>query len=290
MLAFQESPKSVPEIILHRIDAFDLSVRNVLNIGAVLGKSFRLAEVVAVMKEYHESKEEDIQSEAIAALDIATAEGILCVERGGPKSNDAEGKEDDDEEEEEDNPLYSFLHQIWKDTILSLLLDSRKKDVHRKIAQAMEEKLQKESCDFEFKTKLLGHWKSSGDTAKLAELALSLGKSIEQQLGLPTQSIRLYEEALSAWRDESVAEADIVAGEFRPTDIPRKFSIPSLQPPYIFLSSVGVPKVTLDFIGPDDLKSIAEIQVALGRALGAARRFADSVTCYQNAVQVRSNT
>lgn len=190
-----------------RIDSFDVSVRNVLNIGAVLGKSFSLNEVIAVLKEYHDSKEEDLLSEALEALDTAVAEGILIVEK--PPPSETEKKEEDNS-----NPVYSFLHQIWQNTILSLLLDSRKKDVHRKIAQAMEEKLAKESCDFEFKTKLLGHWKCSGDTAKLAKLALNLGKNIETQLGLPTQSIRLYEEALSAWRDASVEEADLVAGEF----------------------------------------------------------------------------
>ena len=60
------------------------------------------------------------------------------------------------------------------------------------------------------------------------------------------------------------------------------------QPTFaLFYLFVGVPRVTLDFIGPFDLAMIAKLQVALGRAMGAARRFAASVTCFQNAVQVR---
>ena len=196
---------SVPEIILHRIDSFDVAVRNILNITAVLGKSFTLKEVLSVLKENHDTREEELLKETKESLQMAINEGILREEEA---PND--DKDDDKEEEGEETRsqkekgrtesiVYSFYHRIWQTTILSLMLDSRKKDVHKKIAASMEKEMRKDGSDFAFQMKLLGHWKSSGNTSKLTELAVSVGKHFEEHLGLPSQSIRIYEEALDAW-------------------------------------------------------------------------------------------
>lgn len=202
---------SVPEIILHRIDSFDVAVRNTLNIGAVLGKSFTLKEVTAVLKENHDMKEEELQTEASESLDMAIAEGILRMEE-----NPEEAQEDDDLGDKSGNASYTFYHSIWQTTILSLMLDSRKRDVHRKIALSMEARKDKKGDEFAFQMKLLGHWKASGNTAKLTELAIQIGKHFEEKLGLPTQSIRIYEEALEAWKDKG-KQKDRIGGEFSGT-------------------------------------------------------------------------
>jgi predicted ATPase len=133
---------SVPEIILHRIDSFDVAVRNILNIGAVLGKSFTLKEVTAVLKENHDMKEADLEKEAVESLDMAIAEGILRVE----ETPDPE--RDNNDEEKSGNVSYTFYHSIWQTTILSLMLDSRKRDVHRKIALSMEAREDKTVGEF----------------------------------------------------------------------------------------------------------------------------------------------
>ena len=213
---------SVPEIILHRIDSFDVTVRNVLNIAAVLGKSFALKDVIAVLKENHDMREDLLQTEAVAALDMAVNEGILREE----VPNDENDGGDDDESEDSknkgtkaakegtaksDQTLYAFYHSVWQSTILSLMLDARKKDVHKKIASSMEKEMKKDGSDFAFQMKLLGHWKSSGNNGKSTELALDVGKHFEQNLGLPTQSIRIYEEALEAWRDDK--PSDYISGK-----------------------------------------------------------------------------
>lgn len=200
---------SVPEIILHRIDSFDVAVRNILNIAAVLGKSFSLKEVIAVLKENHDMREDVLQTEAVAALEMAVNEGILredIIEENEDSYHDASTRSGKEAKEKSDQTTYAFYHSIWRSTILSLMLDARKKDVHKKIALSMEKEMKKDGTDFEFQMKLLGHWKSSGNTGKLTELALDVGKHFEQNLGLPSQSIRVYEEALEAWKDDKPSD------------------------------------------------------------------------------------
>jgi predicted ATPase len=194
---------SVPEIILHRIDSFDVAVRNVLNVAAVLGKSFTLKEVIAVLLESHDMRQDILEKEAASSLGMAVMEGILRQEEA-PDDGGGEGEEDESEARDyKDKPkttVYSFYHSIWQTTILSLMLDARKRDVHSKIATSMEKGMSKDGSSFEFQMKLLGHWKNSGNTSKLTNLALDVGKRFEQKLGMPTQSIRVYEEALDAWK------------------------------------------------------------------------------------------
>ena len=227
---------SVPEIILHRIDSFDVNVRNILNIAAVLGKSFQLKEVIAVMKESLDMQEAAIYKEGVAALNTAVIEGILREEddessitgRGGEEEavkksqlgnakavddeKDSEKRDDEDEpKEKSDQTIYTFYHSIWQTTILSLMLDARRKDVHKKIALSMEKEMNKDGSNFEFQMKLLGHWKASGNTNKATKVALDVGKHFEKNLSLPTQSIRIYEEALDVRRDDK--PSDFVGGK-----------------------------------------------------------------------------
>ena len=76
------------------------------------------------------------------------------------------------------------------------MLDSRKRDMHKIIALTFETGAHGEiRKDFQSRIKLFSHWKAGGDFAKTASLALSIGKSFEEQC-LNNQSIRLYSETL----------------------------------------------------------------------------------------------
>ena len=118
-------------MLLLRIDSMDVSVRNVLNMGAVYGTSFALEDVTSVLKEHDdEVSEEEIAREVTKALDWAVNEGVLVLST----SSGEEGRR---------LPIagndiadtYSFRHEVWKSTLLSLMLESRKRDLHKKIAQ-----------------------------------------------------------------------------------------------------------------------------------------------------------
>lgn len=216
---------SVGELLLHRIDSFDASVRNVLNLGAVLGSSFEMIELVAVLQQI--SKEQsDIKTvlkKAKDALDVAVSEGILDVTQEGGDFIE-EGNEDGflgqsmrfQESYHEsyhsfgsDSPLatlgessphlvYIFCHDIWRTTILNLMLDSRKRDMHKTIAKTLEKQEGQNKGDYLSRMKLFSHWKASGESKKAASLALSIGKSFEE-LGLQDQSIKVFQDALDMW-------------------------------------------------------------------------------------------
>ena len=188
------------------------------------------------MKESLDMQEAAIYKEGVAALNTAVIEGILREEddessitgRGGEEEavkksqlgnakavddeKDSEKRDDEDEpKEKSDQTIYTFYHSIWQTTILSLMLDARRKDVHKKIALSMEKEMNKDGSNFEFQMKLLGHWKASGNTNKATKVALDVGKHFEKNLSLPTQSIRIYEEALDVWRDDK--PSDFVGGK-----------------------------------------------------------------------------
>jgi predicted ATPase len=82
-------------------------------IGAILGKSFTLKEVTAVLKENHDMKVEELEKEAISSLDIAINEGILRI--------DENPENEENDEDTAQNVSYSFYHSIWQSTILSLM-------------------------------------------------------------------------------------------------------------------------------------------------------------------------
>ena len=181
--------ESFGDLVLQRVDDFDLNTRNMLNIGAVLGLSFTLDEVIAVQMKTSEGQEAAVRSATQDGLREAVKEGIL--ECKSVPSDDDELKE---------ITKYSFYHAVWRTALLNLMLDGRKRDLHRTIAEVLEDK-GKGTDEYMFQTRLFSHWVQSGNFVKAAELALALGKHFEERLGLPAQSIKLYNDALGLRRE-----------------------------------------------------------------------------------------
>jgi hypothetical protein len=179
-------------LVLQRLDAFDLNVRNVLNIGAVIGLSFSLDEVVGVEIRTSDGSKDAVKKITEEALGVAVEEGILeCKTCMG--DNESDGK-----------PVtkYAFYHAVWRTALLNIMLEGRKRDLHRVLAETLEEQ-DVGVGDYMFNTKLFNHWIHSGNFGKAAELAIMLGKHFEERLGLPAQSIRLYNEALDLLRESN---------------------------------------------------------------------------------------
>ena len=74
---------SVGDMIVHRLDNFDQLVRVVLNLGAVLGSSFELRDIVNVTHRFA-NKSLDMQTgysqKIVNALNFLVSEGILLEE------------------------------------------------------------------------------------------------------------------------------------------------------------------------------------------------------------------
>jgi Cdc6-like AAA superfamily ATPase len=181
--------ESFGDLVLQRVDDFDLNTRNMLNIGAVLGLSFTLDEVIAVQMKTSEGQEAAVRSATQDGLREAVKEGI--VECKSIPSDEEEGRT---------VTKYSFYHAVWRTALLNLMLDGRKRDLHRTIAEVLEDK-GKGTDEYMFQTRLFSHWVQSGNFVKASELALALGKHFEERLGLPAQSIKLYNDALSLRRE-----------------------------------------------------------------------------------------
>jgi hypothetical protein len=173
-----------------------------LNIGAVIGLSFTLEAIVFVEMRTSDGSEDAVRKITEDSLKVAVEEGILeRINVGG--DNESDGKI---------LTKYSFYHTVWRTALLNLMLEGRKRDLHRFLAETLEQK-DIGVGDYMFNTKLFNHWINSGNFAKAADLAVSLGKHFEERLGLPAQSIRLYSEALDLLRESSDTKTG-VGGEY----------------------------------------------------------------------------
>lgn len=233
---------SVGDMIVHRLDSFDQLVRVVLNLGAVLGSSFELRDIINVTHRFSNQSVEVGYSRKIAsALDLLVAEGILLeinlgvddeiinvvlapeVEEAVQEDNAQQnswkadeqinGLEDDGSIDtfEFQDKSYTFCHDVWRSSILNLMLESRKKQIHSIIATSLENQARTTSLDYGSKMKLWNHWKAAGEAGKAANLALEIGKSFEE-LGLHDQSIKLYEDTLELMRIREGDAADSIGG------------------------------------------------------------------------------
>jgi tetratricopeptide (TPR) repeat protein len=235
---------SFADLVLQRLDSFDFNTRNVLNVGAVIGLSFTLDELVGVEIRTSDGSEEAVRQITKESLQVAVEEGILETRTVC-----------DDESDYREVQKFAFCHAVWRITLLTLMLEGRKRDLHRVIAETLEE-MGVESKDYMFQTKLFKHWVSSGNFVKATKLALVVGKHFEERLGLPAQSIRIYNEALDLLRE---------SGE----EGPRKVSADALAN-----------------ITAADLVDLIRVHVALGHALSIAQQMKESVAMYQDALRI----
>ena len=249
------SYESFGDLILQRLDNFDLATRNMLNIGGVIGMSFTLDDVVAVQQRNSDTAEATVRIHAQTALQVAVDSGILeCTES----------------ESERGNPTkkYSFYHAVWRTALLNLMLEGRKRDLHRSIAETLETQ-RGEQSDYMFNTKLFHHWICCYNFEKAADLALEVGKHFEERLGLPAQSIRLYNDCLDLLREDKVYGDSLDLLEDEDGERIGGFS-----------------KRVFEEIVTEHLAYIVRLQVALGRALDKAQRMTESVTAYQDTLKI----
>ena len=229
---------SVGDMIIHRLDNFNQLERVVLNLGAVLGVSFDLRDIINVTHRFANTsieKQAGYSQEIHNALNRLVAEGVLlevCLGGGDTEdegiSVDYVGSEGQFENtppnyssdknsltnmsSEFQDKSYTFSHDVWRTSILKLMLESRKKQIHSIIATSLETQARTETMDYVSQMKLWNHWKAAGDAGKAANSALTIGKSFEE-LGLHDQSIKLYEETLELMQGPGCNEADGIGGK-----------------------------------------------------------------------------
>ena len=215
---FNSSPSSLDDLILHQIDSLDVSIRSILQVAAILGIEFCLSEVTEVAARMNAVPEEtmsQLRSDLLSAFAVAVEEGILGQTFEGQTSNVEEEQKSGDVDDNvgqtvselsaqiQEDRTYSFAHAVWRDNVLGVLLESRKKEIHLNVALVLESKDDAE-CDLQSNLRLFRHRKESGDSSKASNSALAIGKTLEN-IGFHEQAIDVLEDALSIWRIDSKA-------------------------------------------------------------------------------------
>jgi hypothetical protein len=198
---------ALAESLLNRFDRLGVRVRKILQTCAVLGNSFALSDLVRVHPEISEGGIEQ-------SLEIATSEMILgeIVEddddtksifsnsTGGSSSkigSSIEFSKTSSGINVLGDRFFEFSHDMWRSSVLTTMLKERKIELHRLIAEAMEQdqKLVLQRSDIGRLLTLFDHWKSCGDFRRAAPLALVVGIRLNEW-DLVAQSLDLYHDAL----------------------------------------------------------------------------------------------
>ena len=220
---------NIEELFLQRLDKLDDMTRKILQIAAVLGFSFSCKEIIGTSKQVLSVSAADHMKHSLAvrrALAAAAKEGI--IDKTVEDDETVDGAEDqifnmtiDLAEDEDDNDAdgtrclnYNFYHDTWRRLVLSLLLGSWKRDIHKHAAMSIEAEISYDEIqDYRTKIKLFRHWKDSESTLKAATIGLDIGKSFIL-LGMSIQSIKIFEDALEMWKRHKPAEGkELVAGK-----------------------------------------------------------------------------
>jgi hypothetical protein len=205
-------------------------VRTALHLAAVLGNDFDLLDAALIYEQMFRVRDSDRWESAMglrSLFDTAVNEGILeqSFACGDVTTDDADGHavsfEAPISEEEEtmsaslgnvnillrgrkshplyaENRRYRFTHDSWKISILNIMLDGRKAELHEHAAITLEREMSEEAHDqddLKGQLRVFTHWNSSGNFAKAAELGLKIGSQM-MILGLNPQAIMIFDDVL----------------------------------------------------------------------------------------------
>lgn len=281
------SQSSLGDLILHQIDLLDASVRSTLQIAATLGVEFCLSDVVEVaaqMDRVQQEERPEFHQDFLDAFAVAAEEGILCQIFEGQEYTANERDSGDPEESFSqvlstsvtqtglgENRTYSFAHAVWRDNILKVLLESRKKEIHFNVALVLETK-EETKGDLYSNLRLFRHRKESGDWSKASESALEIGKVLEN-IGLHEQAIDVLKEALSFWRVDPNTAAEVTSDKKEVNADPGRFGGVVL-PSAIESATVG------------EIKSMVRLLISLGQVLANMVKGKESAAMYDAAIAI----
>mmetsp|Transcript_2209 Transcript_2209/g.4203 ORF Transcript_2209/g.4203 Transcript_2209/m.4203 type:complete len:551 (+) Transcript_2209:189-1841(+) len=166
-----------------------------------------------------------------------------------------------------ENRRIRFTHDSWKAIILNVMLDERIQEMHEHIAMSLERALDDEARsqdDFEKQIRVFKHWKSSGNFAKAALLALNIGSQL-MLLGLNSQAILLFDDVLDILKEMTDdGELDAEHG--------------------------GIGASVLEAIDAPALEYLMKLNISKGKAYSTLRRGMDGAEAYQSALDILNNT
>ena len=158
-----------------------------------------------------------------------------------------------------DNRRYRFTHDSWKTSLLSVMLDGRKEEMHEQIAIVLEREIADETeseDDLEVQIRVFKHWNLSGNFSKAADLALKIGGQLTI-LGLNSQADLLL--------------SDVILGLKNDQD---------------GVKYGGICSSVLDAVEPPELELLIKLYIAKGKALCNLAKGKAGAEAYQSALDV----
>jgi len=146
-------PDSVQGVVLARVDAMDDQAREILQAASVIGRRFYHRLLLGTVDD---SSELDT---ALARLEDMQLVGSSMSSRTGSVARRADTAERE----------YHFHHQVAQQTVYQSLLKGRRRDMHARVAGAIEKAFERRLDDFE--AELAFHW-GQADQADKAEYYL----------------------------------------------------------------------------------------------------------------------
>jgi len=162
-------PESVRDVIARRVERLGEETREVLTLGAVIGRSFELELLLRLV--------EVTESELLDRLEAAVAASLLA------ESTEKVGR-------------FTFVHALINQTLYELLGQTRRARLHRRVADALEALFGPDSE--EHVGELALHWRlasTAGDQLKAAHYASRAGRRALESLA-PTEAVKLFTDAL----------------------------------------------------------------------------------------------
>jgi predicted ATPase len=217
--------------MVNKIDSLDAPVRTTLHLCSVLGSEFELFEIITVYQswlQFDDSQKSYRAKLIMESLNAAVNEGIIEEIYEGGQLDDSEKAEGDvalaedvfgeimfaSKQKKLDrlaNISYRFHHDMWRENILRMMLDSRKRDLHRVIAESLDTDFsvgeEVKVSNYYSMIKLLRHRKLSGNATKTISLALEVGRSLIN-VCMSAQALKIFDEAIDMLRKNGKADCD----------------------------------------------------------------------------------
>ena len=170
-------PESVRDVITRRVERLGDDARDVLTLGAVIGRSFELGLLVRLT--------ETTESELLDRLEAAVAASLL------DESTEPVGR-------------FRFVHALINQTLYERLGTTRRSSMPHRVAVALEERYGQDPD--EHVAELALHWRlATTDPAKAAHYAASAGRRALDSLA-PAEAAKLFADALDLLRPDEDAE------------------------------------------------------------------------------------
>jgi hypothetical protein len=275
------APVSSCVLFADRMRSLGASVQEALGIGALYGLTFELSEIVSFLQQSENCTRKQLQ-QTIASLESAVEEDILYIsedvfedgqkfQRNAHRSFASELFDSIDKSngEPQKSIRFTFCNPLWRSTVIEMLTDSKRRELHNRIASSIQSRRPTDVHGFVSEAKVFMRWRAGGCKEQATKVALSLAESYER-IGLHNMRILPLEDALRMW------DGDDEKDDHTDDDMSSKDTVASMT------------QENLNALAVVDVKCQIQLLVAAGKSLKSDNQMRASIVAYQNALMIVS--